>query len=91
LLWTPLDEKVRRNLVAAMKLARITKPPSNNGLLFAATIEAFLAMAGEPCLCSVAFLPLGLKGDDEFWASSAMPFTGQRVWSGQDLPIGHAI
>ena len=48
LLWHPLDAAVRRNVIAAMKSSRVIKPGANNWLLFSATVEAFLAMAGEP-------------------------------------------
>ncbi len=34
-----LDETTKRNLVAALKLTRNTKPPQNNWLLFAAMVE----------------------------------------------------
>ncbi|MDB5327231.1 MAG: hypothetical protein JWM57_2800 [Phycisphaerales bacterium] len=47
LLWQPLDAAVKRNVIAAIKSSRVIKPGANNWLLFSATVEAFLAMAGE--------------------------------------------
>jgi hypothetical protein len=46
---------------------------------------------GSLYLCSVAFLPLGLAPADEFWASSAEPWTSRRAWSGQPFPLDHAL
>lgn len=47
-LWEPLDERVKRNVVAALKSTRAIRPGENNWLLFAATVEAFLRKTGEP-------------------------------------------
>lgn len=49
LLWRSLDERTKKNFVAAMKLTRSIRPGTNNWLLFSAMVEAFLAMAGEEC------------------------------------------
>lgn len=46
---------------------------------------------GSLYLCSTALLPLGLSATDPFWADPAIPFTGQKAWSGQDLPADHAM
>ena len=46
-LWEPLDERVKRNVVTALKSTRAIRPGENNWLLFAATVEAFLRKAGE--------------------------------------------
>ena len=46
---------------------------------------------GSLYLCATAFLPLGLTPSEPFWASPPEPFTAQRVWSGQAVPIDHAI
>jgi hypothetical protein len=48
LLWERLPAAAQRNLVAAMKSSRRIQPGPNNWLLFSATVEAFLALAGEP-------------------------------------------
>ena len=45
---------------------------------------------GSLYLCTVGFLPLGLPPDDPFWAGEALPWTSQRVWSGEDLPADRA-
>src|SRR6478752_6241449 len=46
-LWHGLDPTAQRNLVKAMLSTRVIRPGFNNWLLFSATIEAFLALAGE--------------------------------------------
>jgi hypothetical protein len=46
-LWDKLDETTRTRLAAALQSTRKFKPGRNNWLLFSATIEAFLASAGE--------------------------------------------
>jgi hypothetical protein len=46
-LWRGLDPAAQRNLVKAMLSTRVIRPGFNNWLLFSATIEAFLALAGE--------------------------------------------
>jgi hypothetical protein len=46
-LWKPLDARVRRQLVAALKSSRVIRPPANNWVLFAATVEAALLTMGE--------------------------------------------
>ncbi len=46
-LWTKLDAATRKNLAAALLSARVIQPPFSNWLLFAATVEAALAVMGE--------------------------------------------
>ena len=46
-LYEALDDVTKKRLVAEMKKIRQKKSPKNNWLLFAATVEAFLHMAGE--------------------------------------------
>jgi hypothetical protein len=46
---------------------------------------------GSLYLCSTAFLPLGLPPGDPFWSTPAVPWTSQRIWSGESLPPDHAI
>ena len=46
---------------------------------------------GSLYLCAVALLPLGLSADDQFWTAPAQPWTAQRAWSGQPIPIDHAL
>ncbi|MDE3234777.1 MAG: DUF2264 domain-containing protein [Bacteroidota bacterium] len=46
---------------------------------------------GSLYLTSLAFLPLGLPDTDEFWSAPARPWTSVKVWSGQDIPVDHAI
>jgi hypothetical protein len=52
--------------------------------------EAYIS-TGSLYLCSTAFLPLGLPPSDEFWSGRSLPWTQQRVWSGEDVPADHAI
>jgi hypothetical protein len=50
-LWLALDERVRRQVVAALKASRaIPTPRKNNWVLFAAMVEAALHTMGEPTL-----------------------------------------
>lgn len=46
-LWTKLDERVRGNVIAALKATRVVKPPVSNWVLFASMVEAGLQQAGE--------------------------------------------
>lgn len=47
-LWGRLDEETKRNLVAALKLSRATKPGQNNWLLFSGMVETcLLKFTGE--------------------------------------------
>jgi len=52
--------------------------------------ESYIS-TGSLYLCAAAFLPLGLPASDEFWNGPAMPWTSQRLWSGESLPPDHAI
>ena len=46
---------------------------------------------GSLYLCAAAFLPLGLPEQDPFWAGEDAPYTSQKIWSGMDMPLDHAI
>jgi len=46
-LWQKLDGATRKNLAAALDSSRVITPGFNNWLMFAATVEAALAMMGE--------------------------------------------
>lgn len=46
-LWHKLDAQTQRNLAAALISSRVITPPFNNWLMFAATVETALAIAGE--------------------------------------------
>ena len=46
---------------------------------------------GSLYLCSAALLPLGLPAADPFWSGPAQPWTARKIWSGQNVPIDHAI
>jgi len=46
-LWEKLDRTAKGQLVRALQTSRVIKPGFNNWLLFSATIEAFLGLAGE--------------------------------------------
>jgi hypothetical protein len=47
-LWKPLEPRVQRQLVEALKASRAIKPIGNNHILFSAAIEAALLEIGEP-------------------------------------------
>ncbi len=46
---------------------------------------------GSLYLCAVGLLPLGLAEDDVFWNGAAAQWSGQKTWSGRDMPADHAI
>lgn len=46
---------------------------------------------GSLYLCSVVFLPLGLRPADRFWTDPPARWTSQRIWGGEDLPADHAL
>jgi hypothetical protein len=51
LLWQPLEPRVQRQIVEALKSSRaIPTPANNNWVMFAATIEAALYTMGEPTI-----------------------------------------
>lgn len=52
--------------------------------------ESYIS-TGSLYLCSVAFLPLGLSADDTFWTAPPEPWTGQKVWRGDAIPIDKAL
>ena len=50
-LWEPLDPRVRRQIIDALKSSRaIPNPTDNNWVMFAATVEAALLEAGVPTI-----------------------------------------
>jgi len=46
---------------------------------------------GSLYICSNIFLALGLPATDEFWSTSPEPWTAVKIWSGQDVPLDHAL
>ncbi len=52
--------------------------------------EAYIS-TGSLYLCSVGLLPLGLPASDAFWSAPAQPWTSQKIWGGQDMPLDHAL
>ena len=46
---------------------------------------------GSLYLCTTALLPLGLPSADEFWSAPPARWTSQRLWSGEALPVDHAL
>ncbi len=46
---------------------------------------------GSLYLASVALLPLGLPPTHPFWADAPVPWTAQRVWAGEAVPIDRAL
>lgn len=55
-----------------------------------AIAETYIS-TGSLYLCSAAWLPLGLRASDPFWASDAKPWTAKKIWSGEDVKADHAI
>jgi len=90
-------EQVRGGLTAVMR--RMIEMPGTfdaNGWLtigFAGhqpSIGETYISTGSCYLCAAAWLPLGLPEMDVFWSGAAKPWTGMKVWSGQDVPPDHA-
>lgn len=51
ILWDPLEPRVKKQVIAALESSRrIPTPRSNNWVMFAATVEAWLLAVGEPTL-----------------------------------------
>jgi len=46
---------------------------------------------GSLYLCAAGLLPLGLPPTDEFWSAPAAKWTSQKIWSGENLPVDHAM
>jgi hypothetical protein len=46
---------------------------------------------GSLYLCTVAFLPLGLSADDEFWISASADWTTKKAFAGKGFAIDKAI
>jgi hypothetical protein len=51
----------------------------------------FYISTGSGYICSDILLPLGLPGTDEFWAAPPLPWTAEKIWSGQDGAGDHSI
>ena len=52
--------------------------------------ESYIS-TGSLCLCTTAFLPLGLPPGHAFWSEPAQDWTAKRTWSGQDVRTDHAL
>jgi hypothetical protein len=52
--------------------------------------ESYIS-TGSLYLCTVAFLPLGLPADDEFWNSPGADWTTKKAFAGMKFPIDKAI
>jgi hypothetical protein len=46
---------------------------------------------GSLYLCTLAFLPLGLKPSDEFWSTPPADWTSRKILSGANQAADHAI
>jgi hypothetical protein len=46
---------------------------------------------GSLYLCSVALLPLGLAANAPFWTAPAARTSWEKIWSGENLPVDHAL
>jgi hypothetical protein len=46
---------------------------------------------GSLYLCSEVFIILGLPETDAFWQGKDLPWTAKKIWSGEDVPVDHAL
>ena len=46
---------------------------------------------GSLYLCTVAFLPLGLPPDNEFWSGPSVEWTSRKAFSGKSFPIDKSL
>jgi hypothetical protein len=46
---------------------------------------------GSLYLCTAAFLPLGLRAEDDFWRGPEAAWSAKKVWGGGDLWADHAL
>lgn len=46
---------------------------------------------GSCYLCAAAWLPLGLRATDPFWADPPAPWTAKKIWSGSNEKADHAL
>lgn len=46
---------------------------------------------GSLYLCTLAFLPLGLPANDEFWTADGMDWTAKKAYAGKEFPIDKAL
>lgn len=90
-------EQVRCALTAVMR--RMMAPPSTfdaNGWLrigfvgHQPSIGEHYISTGSCYLCAAAWLPLGLDKTDAFWAGAPRQWTGQKIWSGEEVKADHA-
>jgi hypothetical protein len=93
-----LPQQVRCGLYAVIK-KQIEAPGTfdNNGWLQIGLYghqpdigETYIS-TGSLYLCSEAFLVLGLPANDPFWQAEDADWTAKKAWSGQPVPIDHAI
>lgn len=47
--------------------------------------------AGSMYVASLAFLPLGLPAQDEFWTCKEEPWTSQKIWKGEPFPKDYYV
>ncbi len=90
--------QVRSALTAVIK--KIMEAPDNfdkNGWLQLGVYghqphlaETYIS-TGSLYLCSAAFLPLGLKPDDVFWAGKESDWRTKEIWKGKDIPADHHL
>ena len=46
---------------------------------------------GSLYLCAAAFLPLGLRPENEFWTAPLTPWTAKKIWNGRDMAADAAL
>jgi len=89
--------QVRSALTAVIKRQTVPGTFDENGWLTLGfcghqpgVAETYVS-TGSAYLCTFVYLALGLPADDEFWTAPAQEWTSQKIWSGQELRLDHAI
>jgi len=91
-------EQVRGALTAVIR--RTLTPPGTwdqNGWLriglagHQPSLGEIYISTGSLYLCTAAFLPLGLPSTNRFWSAPAAKWSSAKVWSGEDMPVDHAL
>lgn len=94
---TLTNGQVRSALTAVIKKVDESGIYDENGFLLPGIVGYQPSLAedyicvGSLYLCEAVFLPLGLPASHPFWTEEEQAWTNQKIWSGQDVTVDHAI